>query len=158
MFFSYRGPRLIFWCHDILLLKLNMLCFPEPTHHAESIVIVHISCWENILWIRKIILQANLEYSLFILLSSKIFCSIQTGSVMPWVGVTKASFVNFSVSKIFDIAKVLSHSLNHIHIWQVSPQLSCGNTCSIWMWYSKANMYIWPYWKITKATERRKSA
>ena len=21
-----------------------------------------------------------------------------------------------------------------VHIWQVSPQLSCGGTCQIWMW------------------------
>ena len=22
----------------------------------------------------------------------------------------------------------------HVYIWQVSPQLSCGDTCQIWMW------------------------
>ena len=32
-----------------------------------------------------------------------------------WGGVTKAWFVNFSVSKIFDLAKA-QPSLNHIHI------------------------------------------
>ena len=32
-------------------------------------------------------------------------------------GVTKAPFVNFSISQI--------------HIWQVSLQLSCGDTCQI---------------------------
>ena len=26
-------------------------------------------------------------------------------------------------------------TLNHNHIWQVSPQLSCGDTCQIWVWY-----------------------
>ena len=25
----------------------------------------------------------------------------------------------------------------HIHIWQVSPQLSCGDTCQIWMWFNR---------------------
>ena len=52
----------------------------------------------------------------------------------PGVGVTKAPFVNFSVSKIFDLAKVayLLDSMNHIHIWQVSPQLSYGDTCQIY--------------------------
>ena len=25
--------------------------------------------------------------------------------------------------------------LNHVHIWQLSPQLSCSDTCQIWMWY-----------------------
>ena len=23
----------------------------------------------------------------------------------------------------------------HVHIWQVSPQLGCGDTCQIWMWF-----------------------
>ena len=42
------------------------------------------------------------------------------------VGATKASFVNFSVSKIFDFAKIKPSSIlfNHIHISQVSPQPS----------------------------------
>ena len=40
----------------------------------------------------------------------------------PRVGVTKALFIDFSVSKIFNLVKVLVrlfHLLNHIHIWQV---------------------------------------
>ena len=39
----------------------------------------------------------------------------------------------------FFIQKWLSNSLNHIHIWQVSPQLSCAHTCHIWTWSSIAN-------------------
>ena len=23
----------------------------------------------------------------------------------------------------------------HVYIWQVSPQLSCGDTCQIWKWF-----------------------
>ena len=30
----------------------------------------------------------------------------------------------------------------HVYIWQVSPQLSCGDTCQIWMWFEKSNMYL----------------
>ena len=65
----------------------------------------------------------------------------------PGVGVTKALFVklrslispqaNFSI-----LPKYLLDYLHHIHIWQVSPQLSCGNTCQIWTWYTIANMYF----------------
>ena len=29
----------------------------------------------------------------------------------------------------------------HIHIWQVSPQLSCGDTCQIRMWCKESNRY-----------------
>ena len=60
----------------------------------------------------------------------------------PGVGVTKAPFLNFSVSKIFDPVKYMLDYLHHIHIWLVSPQLSCGNTCQIWTWYTIANMYF----------------
>ena len=38
------------------------------------------------------------------------------------VGVTKALFINFSVSKISILQKYLLDPLNHIHIWQaVTP-------------------------------------
>ena len=37
--------------------------------------------------------------------------------------------------------------LNHIHTWQASPQLSCGDICQIWMWYSKSDEYF-NIWKI----------
>ena len=30
----------------------------------------------------------------------------------------------------------------HVYIWQVSPQLSCGDTCQIWMWFEKSYMYF----------------
>ena len=30
-----------------------------------------------------------------------------------------------------------------IYIWQVSPQLNCGDTCQIWMWFKESNMYFW---------------
>ena len=53
------------------------------------------------------------------------------------VGVTKALFFNLSVRKIFDLATLLQ---NRIHIWQVSPQLSCGDTCQIWLSYAIPNM------------------
>ena len=31
-------------------------------------------------------------------------------------------------------------ALNHVHIWQMSPQLSCNDTCLLWMWYHTVNM------------------
>ena len=30
----------------------------------------------------------------------------------------------------------------HVHIWQVSSQLICGDTCQIWMWYKEYNRYF----------------
>ena len=30
----------------------------------------------------------------------------------------------------------------HVYIWQVSSQLSCGDTCQIWMWFRESNWYF----------------
>ena len=30
----------------------------------------------------------------------------------------------------------------HVHIWQVLPQLSCGDTYQIWIWLQKCNSYF----------------
>ena len=48
--------------------------------------------------------------------------------------VTKTPFVIFSISKqiffIFIMFMILQkYFLNYIHIWQVSPQPSCSDTC-----------------------------
>ena len=31
----------------------------------------------------------------------------------------------------------------HVHIGQVLPQLSCGDTCQIWMWFRECNRYFY---------------
>ena len=46
-------------------------------------------------------------------------------------------FPNFSV-----LSKQTLAIEYHVYIWQVSPQLSCGDTCQIWMWFEKSNMYF----------------
>ena len=30
----------------------------------------------------------------------------------------------------------------HLYIWQVSPQLSCGDTCQTWMWFNDFNSHF----------------
>ena len=30
----------------------------------------------------------------------------------------------------------------HVYIWQVTPQLSCGDTCQIWMRFKERNKYF----------------
>ena len=47
-------------------------------------------------------------------------------------------FTNFS--------SLSKHTLTvkyRVYIWQVSPQLSCGDTCKIWMWFEESNMYFY---------------
>ena len=46
-------------------------------------------------------------------------------------------FPNFSESQKHALAIEY-----HIYIWQVSPQLSCGDTCQIWMWSKESNRYF----------------
>ena len=46
-------------------------------------------------------------------------------------------FPNFSASPKYMLAIVY-----HVHIWQVLPQLSCGDTCQIWMWCKWSNRYF----------------
>ena len=46
--------------------------------------------------------------------------------------VTKYHFVNFSI-----LQECILGSSNHFHIWRVSPQLSCGDTCQIRTWHWK---------------------
>ena len=29
----------------------------------------------------------------------------------------------------------------HVHIWQMSPQLSCSDICHIWMWFESVYLY-----------------
>ena len=50
--------------------------------------------------------------------------------------------INFSIKEIFILWKYLLHSLNHFHIWQMSPQLSCGEICQKWMWHLTGNHYL----------------
>ena len=28
----------------------------------------------------------------------------------------------------------------HVYIWRVLPQLSCGDTCQIWIWFKESNI------------------
>ena len=47
--------------------------------------------------------------------------------------------INFSIAEIVNFAKVTVRFFNHDHIGQISPQLNCGVTIEIWMWYSISN-------------------
>ena len=73
---------------------------------------------------------------------------------MPWIaslkghdkgqewGLLKLRSSVFLQAKFSVWQKYLLHSLNLIHIWLVSPQLTGGDTYQIWTWYSMANMYF----------------
>ena len=56
----------------------------------------------------------------------------------PAVGHTKSPFVNLSIKKML-WQKYISTQPDHIHIWQISPQISCNENSEIstYYWWSK---------------------
>ena len=44
--------------------------------------------------------------------------------------------------KVSTLSKDTLYIENHVYIWQVSTQLSCGDTCQIWMWFKECNGYF----------------
>ena len=69
-------------------------------------------------------------------------CHNLTTSIGPGVGVTKPISPVPLFSQIFCIIKNMLTVKYRVSIWQVSPQLSCGDTCQIWMWFQESNMYF----------------
>ena len=57
---------------------------------------------------------------------------------MRW-GLLKLCLLISLQRKFSILQKYWLDSWSHFHIWQVSPQLSCGDTCQIWMWCSICN-------------------
>ena len=58
--------------------------------------------------------------------------------ILLW-GLPKLCLFIFLLGIFLILQNCFLNSLNHIHIWQVSLQLSCSDTCQIWMWYSIGN-------------------
>ena len=58
------------------------------------------------------------------------------------MGVTKPIFSVPLFSTFSAIVKKALAIENRDYIWQVSPQLSCGDTCQIWMWCRESNRYF----------------
>ena len=58
------------------------------------------------------------------------------------VGVTKPISSVPLFSKILVMWEETLAIEHHVYIWQVSPQLSCGDICQIWMWFEESNMYF----------------
>ena len=56
------------------------------------------------------------------------------------------SLNQFSPFHYFSIFSTLIKQMlgieHHVYIWQVSPQLSCGDTCQIWMWFKEYMRYF----------------
>ena len=56
--------------------------------------------------------------------------------LFPWGGGFWSSghyFLHWG--NFFILQKYMLDSLNHVHIWRVLPQLSCGDLCQICTWY-----------------------
>ena len=60
----------------------------------------------------------------------------------PGVGVTKAISSVPSFTHFLALSKQILAIKYHAYIWQVSPQLSCGGTCQISMWFKWLKRYF----------------
>ena len=58
------------------------------------------------------------------------------------VGVTKPISSVPLFSEILVMSEETLAIEYNVYIWQVSPQLSCGDICQIWLWFEKSNMYF----------------
>ena len=67
-----------------------------------------------------------------------------TGAVPanPGLGVTKPIFSFRYFPHFLLLSKQALAFELRVNIWQVSPQLSCGDTCQIWMWFRESNRYF----------------
>ena len=60
----------------------------------------------------------------------------------PGVGVTKPIFSVPLFSQFSEWSKQWLPVWYHVHIWQVSAQLSCGDTWQIWTWLKVSDLYF----------------
>ena len=82
------------------------------------------------------------QNNIFSLCSQYRTCLWPYGANRSGVGVTKPIS---SVPLFPKFSALLKNTLTvkyRVYIWQVSPQLSCGDTCQIWMWFEESNMYF----------------
>ena len=63
------------------------------------------------------------------------FADIISGTPMSYQEWGYENSFIFPVKDSFDFVKK-TPVMNQFHIWQVSPQLSCGDTCQIWTRYA----------------------
>ena len=73
-------------------------------------------------------------------------------------GVLKVRSLISPLREILILQKYKLDTFNHVHICQVSPQLSCADTCQIWTGYHSGNHCFHHSEKNRKIKERRKLA
>ena len=81
--------------------------------------------------------------------TSKPLCNAPTHSVLQRRKTTALGWgllSQFSPFRYFPHFPLLSKQTlaieYHVYFWQVSPQLSCGDTCQKWMWFRESNRYF----------------
>ena len=134
----------------------NMLCFLGSNWLQVSIS----SCkglvlnrWEAIVWTIDGLVYRHILASLFYYFSDKSFAGwvqLSAEAVCQGWGLLKLRSLISPQANFSILPKYLLDYLHHMHIWQVSPQLSCGNTWQIWTWYTISNMYFGDAEKLVK--------
>ena len=98
--------------------------------------------YKSILFFMKIFeFQINLHWLIFLRVSEK---HESVKIVLVWLIALVHGWGLLSQFPPFryflNVSALSKHKLDieyHLYIWQVSPQLICGDTCQIWMWFKE---------------------
>ena len=50
--------------------------------------------------------------------------------------------ISVRLGKFSILKRYMLDSWNHIYVWRMSSQLSCGDICQIWTWYLIGKLYV----------------
>ena len=113
--------------------------------------------WKCVIWHKHRILQATGTRFVFVCVLLRLV-NVGYHAFPSGVGVTKAPFVNFSVSKIFDLAKVNLRSFeSHSYLTGITAAELRRYLSNINMIFNIQRLFR-QCWKIRKIKERRKLA
>ena len=122
------------WWYHSREFPLKLLAFSKrnPPVQREMNIIIKRSSFQRVKILECWVVNLTMAQVM-------VLCLMAPSHYQGW-GLLKLRSLISPQAEFSILQKYLLDYLHHIHIWQVSPQLSCGNTCQIWTWYTIANM------------------
>ena len=122
------GPRLFdAWHQPISLFGAAVWNVVFLMESMKVVFILVLILWHE----NTIKVYCRLMVCLFCIISSK---TLSIFRAPHGAGLLQTFFINFSVHDEDRFTAISVRSFD-VHIWQVSQQLSCGDTCQIWTWH-----------------------
>ena len=116
-------------------IQMEQKCLKSVTEYVSSVLFQKVN-FNGLVEACNISSALVMEIYMYVLQSYSISHSFTL--ILGW-GFLKLHSIIFLVKEVLIFQEYLLGSLNHFHIWQVSPQHSCGDTCQIWTWYLVGN-------------------